>query len=91
MINSISILYYTIENILDNNKNKNDEKNENLNLSGKNEKRTFINVHFGLLKKLMPKNSVFSFKTIMLSFAFLLFLICDDNFFIIFNDLIKRI
>ena len=28
MINSISILYYKIGNILDNNKNKNDEKNE---------------------------------------------------------------
>ncbi len=26
---------------------------------GKNEKRTFINVHFGLLKKLMPKNTCF--------------------------------
>ena len=25
----------------------------------KNEKRTFINVHFGLLKKLMPKNTCF--------------------------------
>jgi len=66
-------------------------KKRELNPLGKSEKRTFINVHFGLLKKLMSKNTYFSFKTIMLSFAIFYIFICDDNFLLIFNNLIKRI